>query len=580
MSLSPIQEWLDAYSKDSARVAGGIVMLAGRGAAAPQIAAVAGGHASRQQDLRAAAGKALSKGTPVMGDATIISLPLRRGDRTVGAIALELAEKGASVARAVLEDLKKASRSLAEALKTVEQAETTIDAARVLRLQATLLTHATFHEAATAFATELASILKLDHVAIGFRDGKFSRVAAISNFADFEENAKIFRVISIAMDEAVEQGSAVTFPGIPDDRPRINVAQAELSKARGCTVCSVPLVDNGELIGAVTLERSGSTPLTKEQINDYEQIICIVGPVLALKRELDRPWSWRLRRYLKRYGEQLIGPGKWVAKTASVATVAILASIFLVSADYRVGSPARLEGAIQRALVAPADGFLKEAHVRPGDDIRAGQVLIELAQDDLELERRRWASELEQHENAAPAALARDDRGAFVISRALADEARAKLGLAEEKLARAQVRAPFDGIVITGDLSQTLGAPVRRGETLVTVAPSKEFRLILEVDERDIADVRVGQTGHLALGALPDSNFAFTVKRISPVAKTQEGRNYFDVEAELTQAAPNMRPGLQGVAKVDIEERTIAWILFHRMVDWARIAIWSLGIGS
>lgn len=580
MSVTPIQKWLEGYCQDSALVSGGVVMLASGGTGGTEAAVFAERGASQKEALFAAAGEALREDQPVMRDAAIVSLPLRKEDEAIGAIALELVEPGADAARAALEDLRKSSQVLAEAFATTHAGGEVIDAARVLRLQATVLTHVSFHEAATALATELASLLKLDHVAIGFRDGRFSRVEAVSNFADFEESARIFRIISIAMDESIEQAATVAYPGVPDDRPRINVAQGELGKFRGCAVCSVPLVDNGELIGAFTFERNGSNPMSSGEVVSFEQIVCMVGPVLAMKRELDRSWLSRTHRVFVKSAKKMLGRDNLVSKVTLAAAAAALASIFLVSTAYRVGAPARLEGSIQRALVAPADGFLKDAHVRPGDRIKEGQVLVDLAQEDLELERRKWASELEQHENAAPAALARGDRGAFVISRALADEARAKLGLAEAKLARARVRAPFDGVVITGDLSQSLGAPVRRGDTLVTVAPASEFRLILEVDERDIADIGIGQTGKLALGALPESNFAFQVRRIAPVAQNREGRNFFEVEAELENATPNMRPGLQGVAKVDIDQRTVAWIMFHRVVDWARIALWSLRLGA
>ena len=40
---------------------------------------------------------------------------------------------------------------------------------------------------------------------------------------------------------------------------------------------------------------------------------------------------------------------------------------------------ARLEGAVQRVLSASEDGFLREVHVRPGDLVKAGQVLAELS---------------------------------------------------------------------------------------------------------------------------------------------------------------------------------------------------------
>lgn len=590
MPSTPIQQWLDEYCDGSAGVAGGVVTVGGPDSPSAHVVAAVEAGVARRKDLRDAAEEAVRSRAPVFrggggagqpADARspqLVSLPLRRGEQAVGAIALELDDTPGGTSQSVLEQLERAADSFATALLAVTDQRATVDAARVLQFEATLLAHQRFREAATAFATELATVLKLDHVAIGFRDGKYSRVEAISNFADFEESARIFRIISIAMDEAIEQGATVAYPGVPDDRPRINVAQAELAKRRGCVVCSVPIVDGEKAIGAVTLERSGDTPISMQEVADFEHIMCIVGPVLELKRQSERSWYSRLGQSISQMAEHMLGPGHMFAKSAAIAGVLALSAGFLVNADFRVGAPARLEGSVQRALVAPADGFLEYAHVRPGDQVNAGQVLVELGQQDLELEKRKWQSELAQYENSAPAALARGDRSEFVISQALADEARAKLGLVEEQMARSKVLSPFDGVVIMGDLSQMLGAPVRRGDTLVTVAPANEFRLILEVDERDIANIAVGQVGHLALGAMPGQSFKFEVLRIAPVAEARDGRNYFEVECELTESLAAMRPGLKGVARIVVGEKPLAWLLTHRLVDWARVAAWSLGI--
>lgn len=113
---------------------------------------------------------------------------------------------------------------------------------------------------------------------------------------------------------------------------------------------------------------------------------------------------------------------------------------------------------------------------------------------------------------------------------------------------------------------------------LVTVAPVNEFRLILEVDERDIANITVGQMGNLALGAMPGRNFEFEVSRISPVAVARDGRNFFEVEGELDESLVAMRPGLHGVARISVDQRPIAWVLTHRLIDWVRIAAWSAGM--
>jgi len=65
---------------------------------------------------------------------------------------------------------------------------------------------------------------------------------------------------------------------------------------------------------------------------------------------------------------------------------------------------------------------------------------------------------------------------------------------------------------------------------------------------------------------------------VTPVATVLDGRNAFEVEARLnTGEAAALRPGLRGVAKIDAGQRSLAWILGHRAMDWLRMAVWSWG---
>jgi multidrug resistance efflux pump len=226
-------------------------------------------------------------------------------------------------------------------------------------------------------------------------------------------------------------------------------------------------------------------------------------------------------------------------------------------------------------MVAPADGYLKRALVRPGDRVKQGQVVAELADEDLKLEERKAQSEVSQLENSYGTALVKQDRAEVAILGAKLEEARAQLALVQSRLQRTQMTAPFDSVVTTGDLTQSLGAPVKKGEVLMTLAPEHDFRVILEVDERDVADVQLGKSGSLALSALPGDTFALEVTRITPVATTGQGRNYFEVEAKLKANADQLRPGLLGVGKVEAGSRSLLWIWTHRVSDWVRLTVWS-----
>jgi multidrug efflux pump subunit AcrA (membrane-fusion protein) len=171
--------------------------------------------------------------------------------------------------------------------------------------------------------------------------------------------------------------------------------------------------------------------------------------------------------------------------------------------------------------------------------------------------------------------MARQDRNALVLAEARAAEARAQLGLVEAQLARTRLVAPFDGLVIAGDLQQQLAAPLRRGELLFTLTPSRELRLLLQVDERDSAFVQPGQAGAVTFSALPAQRFEVQVERLSPVAQAADGRNVFEAEARLLAAPQDLlRPGMQGLAQLQAGKQPLGWLLGHHITDWLRLQLW------
>ncbi len=146
--------------------------------------------------------------------------------------------------------------------------------------------------------------------------------------------------------------------------------------------------------------------------------------------------------------------------------------------------------------------------------------------------------------------MAAQDRGAMGVIAAQIGQAQAQLALVQERLARATLVAPFDGVVVSGDLSQQIGSPVEQGRVLFEVAPLGGYRVILQVDERDIAAWRSASVASWCCRACPDRRCRSRCSQITPVATQQDGRNFFRVEAQLEGTAPRLRPGMEGVGKV------------------------------
>src|SRR5207237_9047193 len=108
--------------------------------------------------------------------------------------------------------------------------------------------------------------------------------------------------------------------------------------------------------------------------------------------------------------------------------------------------------------------------------------------------------------------VAKHDRSASRVRAEQVAQAEAQLNLTDEKLARTRLVAPFDAVVVSGDLSQQLGAPIDQGKVLFELAPLDAYRVVLQVDERDISYVELGQSGELALTGLTGATLPFKVK--------------------------------------------------------------------
>lgn len=439
-----------------------------------------------------------------------------------------------------------------------------------LALQAALLGCSSFDEGARVAVRELALRLGFERVSMALAREHTLQLVAVSDGAATDAATPARAALLAALGETFDQQAGVVWPELRGHTgvPRITRAHRALAPSRGDSVAGVPLVVQGALLGALCCERRGGVPVDPDELAMLEQLATCIAPVLALLRDRERPWYQRLQ------AAATTRTAPW--RRVSLVGAAVLALLVLVwPADVHLGGQARLEGAVQRVLAVPADGFVQQVHARPGDSVRAGQVLVELADQDLQLERQRWQSQLAQHQDAWATANARADRAQLVQNQSRIDEAQAQLDLVDTRLQRGRLVAPFDGLVVQGDLSQQLGAPVRQGDALMTLAPGDRFRIIVEVDERDIAQVRVGQTGTLALTALPWQTLPLRVARISPVAKAVEGRNVFEVEAALPDRPADLRPGLQGHAQIDAGRAANGWRWTRRLVETARLALWA-----
>lgn len=513
-------------------------------------------------------------------DSFHVAYPLMVDDQLHGVIVLDVQSRDDAQLQAVLRQLHWGSAWLEVMLRRQQAQHITSSHDKLVAmtdLVASAIEHKRFYQAALTFVTELAGYLNCDRVSIGFVEKNAVKVVAISHSAQFEKKSNLVTEIGLAMDEAVDQRAIVVYPHPDTDSlPVVTLAHQQLAHlADVANICTIPLFDAEKIIGAITFERNSERPFEPETIELCETLAALASPVLEEKRLNDSSIFKKNWQSLQTQLHKLVGYEHTGFKLVATLLVALLLVLIFVNGDYRVTGKTVIEGQVQRVVAAPFASYIAEAQARAGDVVEAGQVLARLDDKDLQLERLKVHSQKEQLLRQYREAMAQHDRAQIRIHLAQISQVNAQLDLLNYQLARMALVAPFKGVLVTGDLSQSLGAPVEKGEVLYEIAPLDAYRIIIQVDERDIGDVQTGQTGILALSSIPNEEFTFTVEKITPVSTVEDGRNYFRVEATLEQALERMRPGMEGVGKINIEERRLIWIWTHKLINWFRLWIWS-----
>lgn len=512
-----------------------------------------------------------------------LAYPIQVGQRMVGAVVLEATSRSESEIHSLLRQLHWGVAWLHDLFNRRELAANQGKSERigsVMEVLATALRRSKLQQTVFDIANHVSKQLHCSRVALGLVTHGTLHVASLSNAAWFEKNASIMKLYKDAMEDVHDRMEPIDYE-VPAETDALSVAQQDSSHSRLAResgakfIFTVPLQLGAECVGVLTLERNTGSTFDAAERAWIDVLASLLPAVIDQKRSAERGYFSHLREDTKKLMERLFGPRYLIWKfSATLITISVL-SMALVEIDYRVTAKTVIEGELQLAAVAPFESFVLASYVRAGDIVKKDQVLCLLDDRDLKLEQQKWSSEREQHTRKLREAMAKHEMSEVQILSAQVQQADAQYALATDRIGRVQITAPFDGVIISGDLSQLIGSPVELGKQLFEIAPLESYRVILQIDETEMRHVQHGQQGQLMISGIVGEPIPLVVSKITPMATAKDGRNFFRVEASLDKVPAHLRPGMEGVGKVSVGDRRLWWILTHTFTDWLRLAMWN-----
>jgi HlyD family secretion protein len=206
---------------------------------------------------------------------------------------------------------------------------------------------------------------------------------------------------------------------------------------------------------------------------------------------------------------------------------------------------------------------IKQIRFKEGDNVKKGDLLIEL--DDVKVEANRSLAyaqmqQAKQDLNRAQQLFEKEliSRESFEKIELSHEAAKAQYEQALYAYTKTRIYAPIRGKIMKINVEEgetaVMGTMNYQGTVLMTIADMSTMIAVVTIDETDVPVVKVGQEAKVIADALPDTSFFGSVTRVGLMPITSqlstEKVTDFEVEIELKDVSPLLRPGMN--VKTDI----------------------------
>jgi len=431
-----------------------------------------------------------------------------------------------------------------------------------------------FLAAALAFCNGIATRFNCDRVSLGWLEAGYIRLRAISRTEKFDRQMAAAKALEVAMEEAIDQDDEVVWPA-PEGSTVVTRDHGKFAEdQKAGHVVSLPLRLDKKPVAALTCERQGA-PFTAMEVQQLRLCSDQAARRLADLKHHDRWFGARWAAVVKEKAAKVLGPEHTWAKILAVVIVAVLAVLFFPKFSYRVEGKFILRSDDVAFLTAPFDGYINQVFVRAGAAVTNGSPLLALNTSELELEEAAALADVNRFLREAEKARAAKALAEMRIAEAMANQSQARLDLVRYRLDRATIKSPFTGVVAEGDLRDRLAAPVKQGDALFKVAKLGTLYVETEVHERDVHEILGKTRGEIAFVSQPKLKYPVRIVTVEPAGLAKSGENVFIVRCAFEDGPQSWwRPGMSGLCKLDVEGRTLFWIITHRTVDFLRMFLW------
>lgn len=431
-----------------------------------------------------------------------------------------------------------------------------------------------------AIVNRTQSIIAFERAAIALEQRGVLELRAISGMAHIVSADPQVRTLKDMLEWASISSNEIYVTQredvIDDPRPETQAKFAAYFAETGMhSFYALPLIDDQGQLGLLSFESSDPDFLNTAHLEIIKVLAAQATVALrnaSLYREVPfinvlEPLLQRRRRFMA------------MAKHRRIATLALIgaAALFLIFCPFpmRVSGDSTVASARSAHIQSELDGVVKAVFVSEGDHVKQGQVLATMEDWDPRSDLAAAEARYSEAMAAMNHSLSVGDGTEAGTERVKADYWNAELTRNRELLNRTLIRAPFDGIITTPHVEDSVGRHLAHGDTLSDMVETAHVTVDVGVAESDVSLVRNGDSASIKLESFPVHTFHGVVTVVSPRSEVASDHRVFLARVDVPNGEGLLRPGMQGLGKISVGFHPAGYVLFRGIGMWLWTKLWS-----
>jgi len=449
------------------------------------------------------------------------------------------------------------------------------DFEQILLLLNTIIYEKKFQVASMKIVDEYANRYNCNKVSLGWEENDYINPIAISQVEHFTKSSATIKSLEAIFEESYEQDEEIFYPQDENTTLITHSHKIYIGENRLSNLYTFPIRVDDIVVGVITFEKN-SGELSGKELELIRLSLNYIAPTLHRIYKKDQNIFKKSISNMKEYSANILGPKNTLKKLLLFLFTILLFWIVFGKLEYKVEAVANIQTDNISYISAPFDAIVKEVKIDAGDTVKRGQSLVLFDTQELFLKKLEINSDILRYDTEVEKARSNRSLADMKIAQAKKEQSIASLNKIYHFLNQANIKAPFDAIVIEGDKEKLLGSPFSKGDIILKLANPTQLYGNIKVLEDYIDEIKVGQIAKLNLLSRPNIYFNVKIDKIIPMANVDDvNGNIFIIKVVfLDEVQDWMRPGMSGVAKITIEDRSVLWILTHKISDYFHMNIW------